>query len=165
MRSTIDEFKRFAKRGNIVDMSVGVVIGVAFGAITKSLVDDVIMPPIGLLTGGVDFSQLFWVIEQGDPVGPYATIAAAKAAGAVTVNYGNFVNTLINFLIIALAMFFVVRTYKNLTERQEDEPDKAPKAPVDKECPYCFEDIPFKAVRCPKCTSHLEGGEADVVSV
>ena len=162
MRSTFEEFKKFAKRGNIVDMSVGVVIGVAFGAITKSLVDDVIMPPIGVLTGGVDFSELFWVIQQGEPVGPYATIAAAKAAGAVTINYGNFVNTIINFLIIAMAMFFVVRTYKKLTERQEDEPGEAPKAPVDKECPYCFEDIPFKAVRCPKCTSHLEGNEAGV---
>ncbi|QDG54101.1 large conductance mechanosensitive channel protein MscL [Persicimonas caeni] len=156
MSSTFEEFKKFAKRGNIVDMSVGVVIGVAFGAITKSLVDDVIMPPIGLLTGGVDFSELFWVIQQGEPVGPYATIAAAKAAGAVTVNYGNFVNTIINFVIIALAMFFVVRSYKRLTERQEDKPEDAPKAPVDKECPYCFEDIPFQAVRCPKCTSHLD---------
>lgn len=160
MRSTFEEFKKFAKRGNIVDMSVGVVIGVAFGAITKSLVDDVIMPPLGLATGGVDFTQLFWVIKEGTPAGPYATIAAAKAAGAVTVNYGNFVNTIINFLIIALAMFFVVRSYKRLTERQEDAPAEAPKAPVDKECPFCFEDIPFKAVRCPKCTSHLEGGEA-----
>ena len=163
MRSTFEEFKKFAKRGNIVDMSVGVVIGVAFGAITKSLVDDMIMPPLGLATGGVDFSQLFWVIKQGEPIGPYTTIAAAKAAGAVTVNYGNFINTIINFLIIALAMFFVVRSFKRLTERQGEAAGDAPKAPVDKECPYCFEDIPIMAVRCPRCTSHLEGGEADVV--
>ncbi len=161
MRSTFEEFKKFAKRGNIVDMSVGVVIGVAFGAITKSLVDDVIMPPLGLATGGVDFTQLFWVLEQGDPIGPYKTLAAAKAAGAVTMNYGNFINTIINFLIIALAMFFVVRSYKRLTEREEDAPGEAPKAPVDKECPFCFEDIPFKAVRCPKCTSHLAEGPAE----
>jgi large conductance mechanosensitive channel len=160
MKNTFEEFKKFAKRGNIVDMSVGVVIGVAFGAITKSLVDDIIMPPLGWLTGGVDFAELFWVLAPGDSVGPYATIAAAKAAGAVTINYGNFINTIINFLLIALAMFFVVRSYKRLTEREEDAPGEAPKEPVDKECPYCFGDIPVKAVRCPLCTSHLEGGVA-----
>jgi large conductance mechanosensitive channel len=156
MSKTFDEFKKFAKRGNIVDMSIGVVIGVAFGAITKSLVDDIIMPPLGWMTGGVDFTQLFWVLEPGDPAGPYATMAAAKAAGAVTVNYGNFINTIINFLLIALALFFVVRAYKRLTEREDDTPGEAPKKPVDKECRFCFEDIPFQAVRCPRCTSHLQ---------
>lgn len=152
----VDEFKKFAKRGNVVDMAIGVVIGVAFGAITKSLVDDVIMPPMGLVTGGVDFENLFWVIKAGDPVGPYATVKDAVAAGAVTVNYGRFVNTIINFFIIALAMFGVVRLYTRLTEKQEETPEEAPKKPVDKECPYCFEDIPYQAIRCPRCTSELE---------
>ena len=160
MRSTITEFKKFIKRGNPIDMAVGVVIGIAFGAITKSLVDDVIMPPLGLATGGVDFRNLFWIIEPGTPVGPYQTLAEAKAAAAVTINYGNFINTLINFIIVAAAMFVVVRLYGRLTERQEDKPADAPAAPVDKECPYCFADIPARATRCPQCTSQLSESAA-----
>ena len=154
MKKTLEEFKKFVKRGNLIDMAIGVVIGVAFGAITKSLVDDIIMPPLGLATGGMDFSQLFVVIKEGVPAPPYATIAEAKAAGAVTVNYGNFINTVINFLIVAAAMFVVVRVYGRLTERFDEE--EGPSAPVDKECPYCFEDIPVQAVRCPRCTSQLD---------
>ncbi len=158
MRKLIEEFKQFIKRGNVVDLAVGVVIGVAFGAITKSLVDDIIMPPLGLATGGVDFAQLFWVLKPGKVPGPYHTIAQAKAAGAVTMNYGTFINTIINFLVVAIAMFFVVRAYTRLTERLHHEEETAPAEPVDKECPYCFESIPIKAVRCPRCTSHLDDG-------
>ncbi|MFP4598100.1 MAG: large conductance mechanosensitive channel protein MscL [Persicimonas sp.] len=137
-------------------MAVGIVIGVAFGAISRSLVDDIIMPPLGLVTGGVDFAEMFWVLQMGDPAGPYATVEAAKAAGAVTLNYGNFVNTLINFIIVAFAMFAVVKFYTKLTEREEEAADEKAKEPVDKECPFCFEDIPIKAVRCPRCTSQLD---------
>lgn len=160
MKKWFGEFKKFIQRGNVVDLAVGVVIGVAFGAITKSLVDDIIMPPLGLATGGVDFKQLFWVIEPGKTPGPYTTMAQAKAAGAVTINYGNFVNTIINFLIISLAMFGVVKAYTRLSEKQDETKDEAPKEPVAKECPFCFEEIPIKATRCPKCTSHLDAQPA-----
>ncbi len=158
MKEMSEDFKKFIKRGNLVDMAVGIVIGVAFGAISRSLVDDIIMPPLGLVTGGVDFAEMFWVLQMGDPAGPYATVEAAKAAGAVTLNYGSFVNTLINFIIVALAMFVVVKVYTRLTEREDEEAAEETAAePVDKECPFCFEDIPIKAVRCPRCTSDLEG--------
>ncbi len=149
--SMFKEFKDFAMRGNVVDMAVGIIIGAAFGTIIKSLVSDVIMPPIGLALGNVDFSQLFLVLKQGAPGGPYATLVDAQTAGAVTVNYGAFINTIISFIIIAFAVFMLIRQMNRL-KRQEPAP-----APSTKECPYCFSTIPIKATRCGYCTSDLRG--------
>ena len=146
------DFKTFAMRGNVVDMAVGIIIGGAFGTIVKSLVDDVLMPPIGLLIGNVDFSNLFVVVKGGDPSGPYATLAAAKDAGAVAIAYGQFINAVVSFLIVAFAVFILVRAMVQL-QRKEEAP---PAAPTTKDCPYCFTGIPIKAVRCPHCTSELK---------
>ena len=145
----IQEFKEFALRGNVADMAVGIIIGAAFGAIVKSLVDDMIMPPIGLLLGGVDFSNFFAVLKEGAQPGPYASLAVAKAAGAVTVNYGLFFNSVISFLIVAFAVFMLVRALNTL-KRQE-----APDAPNSKVCAFCASSIPLAAKRCPMCTSQL----------
>jgi len=145
------EFKDFAMRGNVVDMAVGIIIGAAFGTIVKSLVADVLMPPIGLLLGNVDFSNLFIVLKQGAAAGPYATLAAANTAGAVTLNYGAFINTIISFLIVAFAIFMVIRSLNKL-KRAEAAP---PAVPTTKDCPKCFSTIPIKAVRCPQCTSEI----------
>jgi large conductance mechanosensitive channel len=146
------EFKEFVMRGNVMDMAVGIVIGAAFGGIVKSLVADVLMPPIGLLLGNVDFSNLFLVIKEGTTPGPFATVAAANEAGAVTLNYGLFVNTIVNFLIIALAIFFVVRGINNLRRKEEAPPPE----PTTKECPLCLSTVPIKATRCGHCTSELK---------
>lgn len=145
------EFRDFAMRGNVVDMAVGIIIGAAFGSIVGSLVNDVIMPPIGLLLGNVDFSNLFIVLREGTTAGPYASLAAAKAAGAVTINYGAFVNTIISFLIVAFAVFLLI---KNINRLKKAEPAPAA-APTTKECPFCASSIPMKAKRCPNCTSQL----------
>lgn len=115
----LKEFREFAVKGNVLDMAVGIIIGAAFGTIVKSLVDDVIMPPIGLLLGGVDFSDLFLTLSQGTVAGPYATLAAAKEAGAVTINYGVFINALLSFLIVAFAVFIVVRSFNRLKKKEE----------------------------------------------
>ncbi len=146
------EFKEFAVKGNVVDMAVGIIIGAAFGAITKSIVSDVIMPPIGLLVGNVEFSDLFLVLKEGAVAAPYLTLADAQKAGAVTLNYGVFINTIINFLIISFAVFLLVR-YMNRLKREEEAP--AP-APTTKECPFCLSVIPLKATRCSQCTSELK---------
>ena len=148
------EFKEFAMKGNVLDMAIGIVIGGAFGTIIKSLVSDVIMPPIGLLLGGVDFSNLFSVMKVGDPAGPYAALADAQAAGAVTVNYGVFANNVISFLIVAFAVFMLVKSV-NAMRREEEAP---PAEPTTKECPYCMSEIAIKATRCPDCTSELTSG-------
>ena len=148
------EFKEFAVKGNVVDMAVGIIIGAAFGTIVKSLVSDVIMPPIGLLLGNVDFSNLYVLLKAGTTAGPYASLADAQAAGAVTLNYGVFFNTIISFLIVAFAVFLIIRNINKL--KRADEPAPAP-APTTKECPYCLSSIPIKATRCPNCTSQLEG--------
>jgi large conductance mechanosensitive channel len=147
----LKEFKEFALRGNVVDMAVGIIVGAAFGAVVKSLVDDVLMPPIGLLLGRVDFSNLFVVLREGARPGPYASVAEAKAAGAVTLNLGLFVNAVIAFLIVAFAVFLLVRSV-NALRRREAQP---PAAPATKECPYCASTIPLRASRCPHCTSQL----------
>ncbi|HNX01888.1 MAG TPA: large-conductance mechanosensitive channel protein MscL [Candidatus Cloacimonadota bacterium] len=147
------EFKEFALKGNVLDMAVGIIIGVAFGAIIKSLVDDVIMPPIGLLLGKVDFSNLFLVIKAGAIAGPFATLAEAQKAGAVTINYGLFVNTVINFLIVAFALFIVIKNMNALKRKMEKPAEVA--APDTKECPFCHTTISIKATRCPNCTSEL----------
>jgi large conductance mechanosensitive channel len=150
-RKMFKEFKEFAMRGNVVDMAVGIIIGAAFGSIVKSLVADVIMPPIGLLLGNVDFSNLFLVIKQGSVTGAFATVADAQKAGAVTINYGIFINTVISFLIVAFAVFLLVKGINSLKKKEE-----APSpAPTTKECPRCFSVIPIKATRCGFCTSEL----------
>ena len=141
-------------RGNVVDMAVGIVIGAAFGTIVKSFVSDVLMPPIGLLLGGVDFSNLFAVVKAGDPAGPYAALADAQAAGAVTVNYGMFINTVISFLIVAVAVFLVIKAINSM-KREEEAP---PEEPTTKECEFCFSEISIKATRCPACTSQISAG-------
>jgi large conductance mechanosensitive channel len=146
------EFKEFAMRGNVVDMAVGIVIGAAFGTIVRSFVDDVLMPPIGLLLGGVDFSNLFAVFKQGTPAGPYELLADAQAAGAVTLNYGLFLNTVISFLIVAFAVFMLIKSI-NAMRREEKAP---PPEPTTKKCPYCTTEIAIEATRCPACTSQLE---------
>jgi large conductance mechanosensitive channel len=145
----LKEFKAFAMRGNVLDLAVGIIIGGAFGTIVKSLVDDVIMPPIGLALGNVDFANLFLLLKAGDKAAPpYSTLAEAKAAGAVTVNYGLFVNSVIAFVIIAFAVFLIVRAANRL-----NPPEAA--APNTKDCPYCRMAIPIGATRCPQCTSDL----------
>jgi large conductance mechanosensitive channel len=147
----LKEFKEFAVKGNAVDMAVGIIIGAAFSTIVKSLVADIIMPPIGLLLGGVDFSNLFVVLKHGaEAAGPYETLIAAQEAGAVTLNIGVFINTLISFLIVAFAVFFVVRSINRL---KKEEPAPAPAEPTTKECPQCLSTIPIKATRCAFCTS------------
>jgi len=145
------EFKEFAMRGNVVDMAVGIIIGAAFGSIVKSLVADVIMPPIGMLLGDVDFSNLFVVIKQGAAAGTFATVAEAQKAGAVTINYGMFINTIISFLIVAFAIFLLIKGLNSM-KREEEAP---PEEPTTKECPHCFSEIPIKATRCGFCTSEL----------
>jgi len=146
----VEDFKKFIMRGNVLDMAVGIIIGAAFGTIVSSLVADVIMPPIGLLLGNVDFSNLFFVLKDGaKAAGPYASLAAAKAAGAVTINAGVFINTIISFLIVALAVFLLVRNINRLYAKEEA-------APTTKDCPYCLMSVPLKATRCGHCTSDLK---------
>jgi large conductance mechanosensitive channel len=151
------EFKEFAMKGNVVDMAVGIIIGAAFGTIVKSLVDDIIMPPIGLLLGHVDFSNLFLVIKQGAVAGTFTTVAEAHKAGAVTINYGIFINTVISFLIVAFAVFILIRGINKL-KREEEAP---PAELTTKECPKCFSTIPIKALRCAFCTSELQAAPKD----
>ncbi len=146
----LQEFKQFAMRGNVVDMAVGIIIGGAFGTIVKSLVSDVIMPPIGLMLGGVDFSELFVTLKEGAAAGPYATLASAQEAGAVIISYGLFINSVISFLIVAFAVFLLI---KSLNKLQIEKP--AVEEVTTKECPFCMSAIALKATRCPHCTSAL----------
>ena len=149
------EFKEFAVKGNVIDMAVGIIIGAAFGTIVRSLVDDLIMPPIGMLIGNVDFTGLFIVLKDGAQAAPpYNNLAAAKAAGAVTINYGNFINTAVSFLIVAFSVFMLIKGLNQLKRKSEEIP---PEAPTTKDCPYCFSKIPVKATRCPACTSEMKG--------
>ncbi|HBM83723.1 MAG TPA: large conductance mechanosensitive channel protein MscL [Halieaceae bacterium] len=148
----LKEFKEFAMRGNVIDMAVGIIIGGAFGTIVKSLVNDVIMPPIGLLLGGVDFSDLFITLKQGVVAGPYLTLASAQEAGAVTISYGLFINAVISFLIVAFAVFLLIRSINRL-KREEEAPAAEP---TERECPFCLSSVPLKATRCSHCTSALE---------
>ncbi|MGA9853116.1 MAG: large conductance mechanosensitive channel protein MscL [Gammaproteobacteria bacterium] len=149
----LKDFQSFVMRGNVVDMAVGIIIGAAFGTIVKSLVDDVIMPPIGLALGNVDFSNLFVVLKDGVKAAPpYGTIAQAHAAGAVTLNYGLFINTIISFIIIAIAVFVLIRFMAKL-EATVKKP--APAAATTKECPQCCSTISINAKRCPNCTSNV----------
>jgi large conductance mechanosensitive channel len=142
------EFKEFVMRGNVVDMAVGIIIGAAFGKIVSSLVSDILMPPIGLLLGKMDFSNLFVNLSGKS----YATLAEAKTAGAATISYGIFINHIIDFTIVALAIFVLVRQINRLKR----QPEAVPAEPTTKECPYCLSNIPMKAIRCPHCTSELK---------
>ncbi len=141
----IKDFKEFIMRGNVLDMAIGIIIGIAFGAIVSSIVNDIIMPPIGVLLGNVDFSNLYVNLSGGD----YTSLAEAKKAGAATVAYGMFINTIINFLLVAVVMFFLIRVFNRFKKKQEASPNT-------KDCPYCFTSIPLKATRCPHCTSELK---------
>lgn len=141
-----EDFRKFIARGNVVDLAVGVIIGGAFGGIVTSFVNDIVMPPIGLLVGKVNFANLYINLSRT----AYDSLAAAQEAGAPTINYGLFINAVINFLIVSLVIFLVVRQVNKLSRKPE-----APPAPKTKSCPYCFTDIPIQATRCPHCTSEL----------
>lgn len=144
----LKEFKEFAMRGNVLDMAIGIILGAAFGRIISSLVNDVLMPPIGVLLRNVNFSDLFVNISRKS----YATLAEAKAAGAATINYGVFLNTIIDFVIVAFVIFLFLKQVNRFLA----QPKPAP-APETKDCPYCLSSVPAKAVRCPHCTSDLRG--------
>ena len=149
----LKEFKEFAIKGNVLDMAVGIIIGAAFGTIVKSLVSDIIMPPIGMILGNVDFSELFLVLKSGTKAaGPYATLKDASAAGAITINYGLFINTVISFLIVAFSVFLLVKGVNQL--KKKNEPTE-PQVPMTKDCPFCFSKIPIQAIKCSHCSSEL----------
>ena len=154
MAGMMKEFKEFAVKGNVMDMAVGIIIGGAFGTVVKSFVDDVLMPPLGMLIGDVDFQNILLVLREGSPGGPYETLAAAKEAGAVTINLGMFINATVSFLIVAFAVFMVVKTMNRL--KREEEAAPAPE-PTTRECPFCATEISLKATRCPNCTSQVGG--------
>ena len=149
----LQEFRQFIMRGNVLDLAIAVIIGVAFGGIVKSLVDDIIMPPVGLVLGDTDFADLFAVLKEGASPGPYASLGAAKEAAAVTWRYGAFINTVINFLIVAFAMFLVIKLATRAMRKQAAQP--APPTPTSKECPQCTMQAPLRATRCPHCTSEI----------
>jgi large conductance mechanosensitive channel len=148
--SFLKEFRAFAIRGNVVDMAVGIIIGAAFTGVVTSLVNDVMMPPLGVVVGGVDFKDLYVVLREGATPGPYASLDAAKEAGAATLNLGLFMNALISFILVAFAVFLMVRTMNRL------QTPEAPPPPSARSCPYCATSIPLAATRCPNCTSDLK---------
>ncbi len=150
----LKEFRDFALQGSVVDMAIGIIIGAAFGVIVTSLVDDIIMPPIGLLLGGVDFANLTILLQNGDPVGPYASLIDAQAAGAVTINYGLFINNVISFIIIALVIFLIIRAINRMRKEEEAPAEEL----ATQECPFCLSTIPLNATRCAFCTSQLATG-------
>ena len=160
MWTIASEFKKFALRGNVVDLAVGFTVGVAFTTVVKSAVDDLVMPLVGMGVGRVEFSDLFYLLRPGPEVPPpYTTLAEAQAGGAVTINYGLFINNLLTFSIIALVMFGLIRLINRLEDQIEERlglGEKQEAEPTHKKCPYCLSTIPHKATRCPECTSHLE---------
>jgi len=147
MKKLLQEFRTFAVRGNVIDLAIGVIVGSAFGKIVTSVVEDVVMPPIGLLLGGVNFTDLFFTLNGSN----YATLAEARTDSAPVIAYGQFLNTVINFLIIAFCVFLFVKGINSLRKKKEE----APADPTEKECPYCLKQVPIKATRCAHCTSHL----------
>ncbi len=146
----LQEFKTFAVRGNVIDLAIGVIVGSAFGKIVTSVVEDVVMPPIGLLLGGVNFTDLFFTLDGSN----YETLAKARENSAPVIAYGQFINTVINFLIIAFCVFLLVKGINSLRRKKEE----APAAPTEKDCPYCLKKVPLKATRCAHCTSQLSEG-------
>lgn len=156
-KKLINEFKTFAMRGNVIDMAVGIIIGAAFGKIVDSLVKDIIMPPLGLLLGKVDFANLFFVLKNGAVAGPYASLDAAQNAGAITLNVGNFLNVVISFTIVAFAVFILIKAINEVQAKIDSGEEKVSDAePTTKQCPFCYSVISIKATRCPDCTSYLE---------
>lgn len=153
----LKEFKEFALRGSVVDLAVGFIVGAAFTSVVNSLVADLLMPPLGLLVGEIDFSQRFLILKGGDPGAPYATIQQAQEAGAVTLNYGLFLEQTLTFVLVAFAVFLVVRWINRLEKRKETTAPEAPS--TTRECPYCVSSIPKKAVRCRFCTAELAEAE------
>jgi large conductance mechanosensitive channel len=156
----LDDFKKFIARGNVIDMAVGIVIGASFGAIAKSLVDEVIMPPIGMLLGKVDFANLFIILREGAEAGPYLTLDQAREAGAVAIGYGVFINTVITFLITAFAIFLLLRFITRVQEQARREEETAPPPPTKKKCQFCYSEIDIEATRCAYCTSELSSESA-----
>lgn len=157
IKNIFSEFKKFAMRGNVMDMAVGIIIGAAFTKIVDSLVKDILMPPLGLLMGKIDFANLFFVLKDGTPEAPYASIDAAKAAGAVTLNVGFFINAIISFVIVAFAVFILIKIMNTLQEKLDKKEEPAtPAEPTTKKCPYCDSEISIKATKCPHCTADLE---------
>lgn len=159
IKNFINEFKKFALRGNVIDMAVGIIIGASFGKIADSLVKDIIMPPLGLLLGKVDFKNWFLVLHDGLTEGPYASLEAAQSAGAITLNIGLFLNTLLSFVIVAFAVFVLIKSINTLQDKvlaaEKKAADKEEAATI-KVCPYCCSEIPLQATRCPHCTSKLK---------
>ena len=158
----IKDFQKFASRGNLIDLAIGFTVGAAFSTVAKSIVNDLIMPPIGLITGNSDFADKFWLLQAGtDAAPPYATLKDAQEAGAVTLNYGVFINNVVAFLLVAIVMFMIIRVVNSVEDKLEAEldGDKPPEEPDSKKCPYCRETIPYRATRCGHCTSQLESAE------
>lgn len=153
VRTWADEFKTFAMRGNVIDMAVGIIIGAAFGKIVDSLVKDIIMPPLGWLLGKVDFTNLYLTLPVDGKFEQFDSLEAAQAAGAVTINYGVFINTLISFVLVAFAVFLLIKGINKLKDDKAAEEVAA--EPTTKECPYCCSTISIKATKCPNCTSQL----------
>ena len=153
MKNMIGEFKKFIMRGNVIDMAVGIIIGGAFTKIVNSMVADIMMPPLGLLMGKVDFSNWFVVIKQGATAGPYASLSAAQAAGATTLNIGTFLNAVISFVIVAFCIFLLIKGIIKLNAPKKEE---APAVPTTKKCPFCCSEIAIEATRCAHCTSELK---------
>lgn len=158
MIKVLKDFKKFALRGNLVELAIGFTVGAAFSTVAKSLVSDIIMPPVGLVLGGVDFADLYVVLRNGSQgAAPYVTLQDAQAAGAVTLNYGLFLNNMVALLLIAMAMFLIIRAINRVDELLEKEVDsEAEQAPNNKKCPHCRETIAYRATRCPHCTSELD---------
>ncbi len=152
LKNFLDEFKKFAMRGNVIDMAVGIIIGAAFGKIVDSLVKDIIMPPLGIILGKIDFANLFFVLKDGVNIpGPYASLEAAQKAGAITLNIGVFINVMISFVIVAFAVFILIKAVNKIDKKIKTDEQKTTKI-----CPYCCEEIPIKAIKCPKCTANIE---------
>jgi large conductance mechanosensitive channel len=156
----LKDFKKFILRGSFVDLAIGFTVGAAFSTVAKSLVNDIIMPPISYLLGGGDIANYFFVLKQGTTPPPYNTLDSAQKAGAITLNYGQFFNNILTLILVGIAMFLVVKAMSNLENQfvlisGKKEKEK-PSEPTDKKCPFCFSTIPFKATRCPNCTSQLK---------
>jgi large conductance mechanosensitive channel len=156
----LQDFKKFIARGNVIDMAVGIVLGASFGAIAKSLVDEVIMPPVGMLLGQTDFANLFIILREGAEAGPYLTLAQAREAGAVAIGYGIFINTVITFIITAFAIFLLLRFITRAQEQARREEEAAPPPPSKKKCQFCRSEIAIEATRCAYCTSELSSEPA-----
>lgn len=154
LKRNFDEFKAFAVRGNVIDMAVGIIIGAAFGKVVDSLVKDVIMPPMGWLMGKVDFTNLYITLPQNGKIQTFDSLEAAQAAGAVTINYGLFINTIISFILVAFAVFMLIKGINKLKAAAEKQ-EQVEEAATTKACPYCFSQIDIKATKCPHCTSDL----------